>query len=310
METHKPKSDDVPGDDATILGGIDVTGDRVDAYPDFISNIYKKKKEKPKIGVHQYKDDLFYNTNHPRRGIAVIFNHENFDMPILKQRNGTEADCHNLEQTLRTMNFEVIVHKDLLFKQLDAVLDDLSSLDYTNCDCLLIAVLSHGEQSVIYAKNMSYSTNILFDRFTPDKCPSLAGKPKLFVIQACQGDKLDCGVDVEVDKLDSGTDKYRMPLYADFLFAYSTIPGYYSWRNTQKGSWFIQAFCEEFNKHWQEFDFVTILCFVNRRVGYDFESNVPTNLSMHRQKQISSFTCQLTRILRFSPKGETNGTLK
>ncbi|KAK7573721.1 hypothetical protein V9T40_010912 [Parthenolecanium corni] len=309
METPKPEINDASGDDPNFFVGIDVTGDRVDAYPDFISNIYKKKKEKPKLNVHQCKDDFFYNTNHARRGIAVIFNHENFDMPVLKQRNGTEADCHNLEQTLRNMNFEVIVHKDLTFKQLDAVLDDLSAVDHNNCDCLLIAVLSHGEQNIIYAKNMSYSTNVLFDRFTPDKCPSLAGKPKIYVIQACQGDKLDGGVDVEVDKLDSGTHTYRMPLYADFLFAYSTIPGYYSWRNTQKGSWFIQAFCEEFNQHWLDFDFVTILSFVNRRVAYDFESNVPTNLSMHRQKQISCFTCQLTRILRFSQKPEKNGML-
>lgn len=310
MESHIPTPDSAEVKANDIFAEIDVTGDRVDAYPDFITNIYKKKKEKPKIGVHQHKNDLFYNTNHPRRGIAVIFNHEHFDLPVLKQRNGTEADGHNLEITLRNMHFEVIVHKDLTFKQLDAVLDDVASLDFNNCDCLLIAVLSHGEQNSIYAKNMSYSTNVLFNRFTPDKCPSLAGKPKLFVIQACQGDKLDGGIDVEIDKPDSGAETYRMPLYADFLFAYSTIPGYFSWRNTQRGSWFIQAFCEEFNQHWQNFDFLTILLFVNRRVAYDFESYVPTNLSMHRQKQISSFTCQLTRILRFSPKTERKTALK
>ena len=27
--------------------------------------------------------------------------------------------------------------------------------------------------------------------FTADKCPNLAGKPKLFIIQACQGSKID-----------------------------------------------------------------------------------------------------------------------
>ncbi|KAK7590121.1 hypothetical protein V9T40_001734 [Parthenolecanium corni] len=294
MESHIPTPDSAEVKANDIFAEIDVTGDRVDAYPDFITNIYKKKKEKPKIGVHQHKNDLFYNTNHPRRGIAVIFNHEHFDLPVLKQRNGTEADGHNLEITLRNMHFEVIVHKDLTFKQLDAVLDDVASLDFNNCDCLLIAVLSHGEQNSIYAKNMSYSTNVLFNRFTPDKCPSLAGKPKLFVIQACQGDKLDGGIDVEIDKPDSGAETYRMPLYADFLFAYSTIPGYFSWRNTQRGSWFIQAFCEEFNQHWQNFDFLTILLFVNRRVAYDFESYTKSVISsttsskafQKRQKQL------------------------
>ncbi len=289
--------------------GFDVTGDHVDALPDFMTKIYKKT-EKRKVNVSQYKDDFFYNTSHPRRGYAVIFNHEKFDMPTLKARNGTDADCCNLERTLRAMDFEVQTHTDLTFKELDFVLDAVSALNFSDCDCLLIAVLSHGEQNVIYAKNMSYSTNILFERFTPDKCPTLAGKPKIFVIQACQGDKLDGGMDVEVDKLDSGSQSYRMPLYADFIFAYSTIPGYYSWRNTQKGSWFIQAFCHEMGRFWKEYDFATILAFVNRRVAYDFESNVPNNPSMHRQKQISSYTSQLTRILKFTAKvGGNNGAL-
>ena len=32
--------------------------------------------------------------------------------------------------------------------------------------------------------------------FTADRCPSLAGKPKLFFIQACQGNRMDKGVEV------------------------------------------------------------------------------------------------------------------
>ena len=42
----------------------------------------------------------------------------------------------------------------------------------------------------------------------------------------------------------TGTDSlasYRTPLYSDFLLAHSTVSGYYSWRNTVQGSWFIQV---------------------------------------------------------------------
>ena len=30
-------------------------------------------------------------------------------------------------------------------------------------------------------------------------------------------------------------------MHADFLISHSTISGYYSWRNTAAGSWFIQS---------------------------------------------------------------------
>ena len=30
-------------------------------------------------------------------------------------------------------------------------------------------------------------------------------------------------------------------MHADFLISHSTITGYYSWRNTAAGSWFIQS---------------------------------------------------------------------
>ena len=34
---------------------------------------------------------------------------------------------------------------------------------------------------------------------------------------------------------------FRTPLHADFLIAHSTVNGFYSWRNTVQGSWFIQV---------------------------------------------------------------------
>ena len=43
------------------------------------------------------KDSETYNMNHKRRGLAIVFNHKNFDPRLgLKTRNGTDADRDNL----------------------------------------------------------------------------------------------------------------------------------------------------------------------------------------------------------------------
>jgi hypothetical protein len=46
-----------------------------------------------------------------------------------------------------------------------------------------MVVMSHGKKEKIYARNKSYKIASLLAPFSPDKCPSLAGKPKLFFIQ-------------------------------------------------------------------------------------------------------------------------------
>ena len=45
------------------------------------------------------------------------------------------------------------------------------------------------------------------------------------------------GMDVEDGPIHAKTNVITLPTEADFLYAYSTVPGYYSWRNYTKGSW-------------------------------------------------------------------------
>lgn len=77
------------------------------------------------------------------------------------------------------------------------------------------------------------------------------------------------------------------------------IAGYYSWRNTTKGSWFVQSLCEELRRRAHSNDILTILTFVSQRVAIDYESNVPDSVTMHRQKQIPCIMSMLTRLLQF-----------
>lgn len=279
----------------------------VSLQPKESNDISPEPKEKSKISVHQCKDDFDYNMNHPKRGYAVIFNHELFDDDLkLARRVGTEVDRSSLRETLLDLKFDVKIHDNLTLKELNFKLDELAAEDFTDCDCLLVVILSHGlDGNYIFAKDKPYLITDLFNRFTPENCKSLAGKPKIFFIQACRGSKLCLGADVEYsNQFDSGISSYQIPLFVDFLFAYSTIPGYYSMRNTSNGTWFIQALCQKLREHWRDYDLQTILTLVNMSVAYDYPrpENFTSASWMAGRKQTSTFTSQLTRILRFSPK--------
>jgi len=251
------------------------------------------------------KDSDQYNMNHRRRGRAFVFNHMNFDPRLnLNVRNGTNNDRDNLRINLRQLDFDVEVHDDLPFKDIERILENASLEDHSDADCILVAVLSHGELGILYSSDQPYKPDRLWSHFAADKCPSLAGKPKLFFIQACQGDQLDHGVKMVTTESDAsaGTTTYKIPSHADFLIAYSTVPGFYSWRNTTQGSWFIQAFCHVIQREAHSRDLLSILTRVSRKVAFDFQSNVPTNFGMHEKKQIPCITSMLTRDLVFTRK--------
>ena len=63
--------------------------------------------------------------------------------------------------------------------------------------------------------------------------------------------------------------------------AYSVVPGYFSWRNSIRGSWFIQALCDCLDKYGKSMDLLRLLTRVNKKVALDFESNT-NNKSVSR----------------------------
>ncbi|XP_026758109.2 caspase-1 [Galleria mellonella] len=249
------------------------------------------------------RNSPYYKMDHKRRGVAVIFNHEFFDVHSLKPRTGTNVDSDNLARVLKNLGFRVTIFNNLRFHELNARVQEIAEMDYSDDDCLLMAVLTHGEMGILYARDTHYKAENLWYHFTADRCPTLAGKPKLFFIQACQGDRLDGGITLTTTETDgSSSTQYRIPVHADFLIAFSTVPGYFSWRNTTRGSWFMQALCEELRFYGTERDILQLLTFVNQKVALDYESNTPDVPSMHQQKQVPCITSMLTRLLIFGKK--------
>ncbi|VDK24838.1 unnamed protein product, partial [Anisakis simplex] len=82
---------------------------------------------------------------------------------------------------------------------------------------------------------------------------------------------------------------------ADILISYATTPGYVSWRNSMKGSWFIQSICEVFSKRAKDTDILAMLTMVNKRVAEAFES------TSGAYKQIPDHSSRLRRNFYFFP---------
>jgi len=66
----------------------------------------------------------------------------------------------------------------------------VASADHSSYDCFACAILTHGgDKDALFASDQTFHLKELTRAITADKCPSLAGKPKLFFVQVSQ-----CGV--------------------------------------------------------------------------------------------------------------------
>jgi caspase-like apoptosis-related cysteine protease len=82
----------------------------------------------------------------------------------------------------------------------------------------------------------------------------------------------------------------------------SLFSGYFSWRNPDKGTWFIQCLCQELQEKAATKDLLKIMTCTSRRVALDHESYNDQIPWQHQQKQVPSFNSMLIRDLYFRPK--------
>ncbi|XP_034484450.1 caspase-like [Drosophila innubila] len=242
-----------------------------------------------------------YNMNHGKRGKALIFNHKIFDENLdLSIRDGTDMDCKRLDQVLNKLDFHVTVYTDLCYKEIHTVMKKTSLENHEDMDCIAVAILSHGAEDAIYAKDTFYKLDDVSDLLTPDNCPTLANKPKLFFVQACRGDRVDKGIrSAFVDAVESKTNtSLTMPSQADFLIAYATSPDFVSFRNPRNGSWFIQTLCDVMEEQGYHLEIVRLLTLVNYRVARMFEPEYKSGVA----KQMPCIETRLTRDLLLKPK--------
>lgn len=231
----------------------------------------------------------------------IINNVEFVASSELKKRTGSDVDCEKLERRFKALNFHVIVKRNLKCKNIRHELSALAKMDHSVYDCCVVVLLSHGTEAshnrfpgaVHGVDGPSVPVQIITNYLNGQNCPSLQGKPKLFFIQACGGGEKDTGFEVSPDEVqptairvdeqvdaiptssssdslslsDEPDARASLPTPSDILVSYSTFPGYVSWRDPNKGSWYVETLDRILETYAAIHDLATMLIMVNDEVS-------------------------------------------
>ncbi|XP_047440637.1 caspase-3-like [Mugil cephalus] len=245
-------------------------------------------RDETDLDCHRYRMD------YPSIGTCLIINNKNFHRSTgMSMRNGTDVDASCALKTFSSLGYKATVVNDQTVAQMKELLIKVSKEDHSENASFVCVLLSHGDEGVIYGTDGFEKFDTLTKCFKGNQCKGLLGKPKLFFIQACRGMSLDEGADIETDSVSESTSE-KIPLEADFLYAFSTAPGYYSWRNTSCGSWFMQSLCEALQEYRGQLELMQIMTRVNYKVSRKFESSSSTP-GFSGKKQIPCIVSLLTK---------------
>ncbi|XP_042639580.1 caspase-10 [Orycteropus afer afer] len=198
------------------------------------------------------KEAAVYRMDRKHRGHCVIVNNDNFTS--LPRRPGTHKDAESLKCVFEWLGFTVRVYNDVTKVGLEEALQHYKSHPgHTDGDCFVCCILTHGKFGAVYSSDGALILiREIMSHFTAQQCPGLALKPKLFFIQACQGEETHPSISIEADALNSEkllphprekSLQDSVPIEADFLLGLATVPGYVSFRHVERGSWYIQSLC-------------------------------------------------------------------
>lgn len=148
--------------------------------PAFTPLLQKVVKRESKV----VQEDCYSNENESR-GVCLILEHDSFAPNLqLSGRAGSEADLKAAVKCFTKLGFEVHIHRNLRYSDIMNLLEEVAVImDHSGSDCFVMILLSHGNLGTVYAYDAPFPTQKLWEPFTADRSPSLAGKPKLFFLQ-------------------------------------------------------------------------------------------------------------------------------
>ncbi|XP_026041392.1 caspase-2 isoform X1 [Astatotilapia calliptera] len=276
-----------------------------------------------------------YRLSSSPRGFGLVISNVTFDpcaAPDLDPRKGGEVDDEVLRKVFTELDYIVAVHRDLTAQGMRTCIENFSRRpEHRTVDSCVVCLLSHGVEGAVYGTDGKLlQLDWVFEAFDNAHCPLLQNKPKMFFIQACRGEEMDCGVE-QIDgpkrtcspsceqrdagregqgdadsrqRGDTGRPRIKLPQRSDMICGFASLKGQRictaAMRNTKRGSWFIQELNSALRLHARDTHLADILVQVNSRIK-EREGYAP-GTAHHRCKEMSEFTSSLCKDLYFFPK--------
>uniref|UniRef100_A0A1Y1MQM3 Caspase family p20 domain-containing protein n=1 Tax=Photinus pyralis TaxID=7054 RepID=A0A1Y1MQM3_PHOPY len=291
--------------------------------PADVSERYNNNKDEPYSSISSatssasFYQDRTWSSNYENNryfidsrwpGICLIINQESFytepDPSLahllpnvslqLDRREGTIFDREELRKTFEQLGYTVEIENNLTHDEILRAITDTAN-KIRKHSSLIICILSHGLEGRVFGVN-SISVNIsqIRDTVCSVNTTHLRNKPKILILQSCQGTECQTVSDDEDDDNPVGTpnktvlnsfnnqhkesnvqtdsesnlqmDGGSRPKLADVLLFWATVPGFGAVRDKAKGSWFIQSLCKHIQEKALEMHFEDICTLVKQEV--------------------------------------------
>jgi hypothetical protein len=140
--------------------------------------------------------------------MCQLFSHSIFFLQAAANREGTEKDKEALTKIFEEFGFEVEPHDNLKANEITEKMNQLAIRDYKNYGCVVVCMLSHGDEGTICGSDFYYDSKKKkkFNEVSIEdtkkefyRNDSLKDKLKIRIIQACQGSQLQ--EDFEIKKI-------------------------------------------------------------------------------------------------------------
>lgn len=228
----------------------------------------------------------FYKNDSSPRGIVVIFNYIFKNNPN-KFRKGARRDHENLHAVFTEMGYDVWpINIDKTREETLDKLDEVRiSSDLNKVDSLIVVFLSHGgpSENEFFASdgNTISVDEIIYTKFTDQKCPLMKDKPKLFLFNYCRGPVTPSNP-VLYDNWRPNAHQLEAP--SDVAVIQATLPHFKAGRYAETGTIFVYEFCKVLEQYSNNLELIDLVSVTSKKMREDFRGNTPTVWPIHFEK--------------------------